>query len=167
VTTVREATGEDWPAIWRVLEPVLRAGETYTYPRDITEQDARLAWTAAPGARVLVALDDDDTTVLGTATYRPNHPGAGSHVANASFIVSPGATGRGIGRHLGEAVISEARAHGFRAMQFNAVVETNERAVALWQSLGFEVLTTVPEAFAHPTHGLVGMHVMYRRLDSA
>jgi len=165
VTTVREAAAGDWPAIWRVLEPVLRAGETYTYPRDITEQDAKVAWTAEAGARVLVALDDDGTTVLGTAKYRPNHPGAGSHVAGASFVVAPDAAGRGIGRRLGEAVISEARAHGFRAMQFNAVVETNERAVALWQSLGFEVLTTVPEAFAHPTHGLVGLHIMYRRLD--
>ena len=164
---VREAVADDWPGIWRALEPTFRAGETYTYPRDITEDDARRAWLAAPGARVLVAVStraDDAGTVLGTAKYLPNHPGAGSHVANASFVVGPDGAGRGTGRELARAVLDGARADGFRAMQFNAVVETNERAVRLWRSLGFEVLATVPEAFAHPTRGLVGLHVMYRAL---
>ncbi|GMA25720.1 N-acetyltransferase [Luteimicrobium album] len=164
---IREATRDDWPGIWRALEPAFRAGETYTYPRDITEDDAHRAWLEAPGARVLVAVSttpDDRATVLGTAKYLPNQPGAGSHVANASFVVGPDGAGRGLGRALGEAVLDAARADGYRAMQFNAVVETNERAVRLWLSLGFEVLATVPEAFAHPTRGLVGLHVMYRRL---
>jgi L-amino acid N-acyltransferase YncA len=161
---VRPATGDDWPGIWRALEPVLRAGETYTYPRDITEDAARAAWTGAPGASVLVAADAKDGTVLGTAKYLPNHPGAGSHVANASFVVAPHAGGRGVGRALAHAVLDGARADGYRAMQFNAVVETNERAVRLWRSLGFAVLATVPEAFDHPTRGLVGLHVMHRRL---
>lgn len=166
-TVVRDATPEDWPGIWRALEPVFRAGETYTYPRDITEADARAAWLAAPGARVLVAVpaaDDTGSTVLGTAKYLPNHPGAGSHVANASFVVGPDGTGRGVGRALARAVLDGARADGYRAMQFNAVVETNERAVRLWESLGFTTLTTVPEAFDHPVHGLVGLHVMHRLL---
>jgi len=151
--------------MWRSLEPVFRAGETYTYPRDISESDAREAWTAAPGSRVLVAVDEDGRTVLGTAKYLPNHPGAGSHVANASFVVSPDSAGRGVGRRLAEAVLAGARADGFRAMQFNAVVETNVRAVRLWESLGFVVLAAVPEAFAHPTEGLVALLVMHRRLD--
>ncbi|MBD5784923.1 GNAT family N-acetyltransferase [Cellulosimicrobium terreum] len=163
---VRDATAADWPGIWRVLEPTFRAGETYTYPRDITETDARAAWTRAPGARVLVAVDGTTTgaAVLGTAKYLPNHPGAGAHVANASFVVGPDAAGRGVGRTLAQAVLDRARADGYRAMQFNAVVETNVRAVALWQSLGFDVLATVPEAFDHPTRGLVGLHVMHRAL---
>jgi L-amino acid N-acyltransferase YncA len=162
-TAVRDATPDDWPGVWRVLEPVFRAGETYTYPRDIGEDDARAAWLRAPGARVLVAVDADGT-VLGTAKFLPNHPGAGAHVANASFVVGPDAAGRGVGRTLARAVLDGARADGYRAMQFNAVVETNARAVALWESLGFEVLATVPEAFDHPVHGLVGLHVMYRVL---
>lgn len=160
---VRDATAADWPGIWRVLEPAFRAGETYTYPRDITEDDARSAWTGSPGARVLVAVDDAGA-VLGTAKYLPNHPGAGAHVANASFVVGPDAAGRGVGRALARAVLDGARADGYRAMQFNAVVETNERAVRLWESLGFTVLATVPEAFDHPAHGLVGLHVMHRTL---
>ncbi|WP_413450950.1 GNAT family N-acetyltransferase [Georgenia phoenicis] len=158
---VRPATSEDWPGIWRALEPVLRAGETYTYPRDISEADAREAWTA--GAAVLVAVGADGT-VLGTARYLPNHPGAGAHIANASFVVAPEAGGRGVGRALAHAVLEAARADGYRAMQFNAVVETNERAVGLWRSLGFAVLATVPEAFDHPRHGLVGLHIMHRTL---
>ncbi|MFC8734546.1 GNAT family N-acetyltransferase [Luteimicrobium sp. NPDC057192] len=164
---IREATADDWPGIWKALEPTFRAGETYTYPRDITEEDACRAWLQAPGARVLVAVSarpQDAGTILGTAKYLPNHPGAGSHVANASFVVGPDGAGRGTGRTLAKAVLDGARADGFRAMQFNAVVETNERAVRLWQSLGFEILATVPEAFAHPTRGLVGLHVMYRTL---
>ena len=158
---VRAATSEDWPGIWDVLEPVLRAGETYTYPREITESDARAVWTA--GASVLVAVDTHGA-VLGTAKYLPNHPGAGAHVANASFVVAPEAGGRGVGRALARAVIDAARTDGYRAMQFNAVVETNERAVRLWTSLGFTVLATVPEAFDHPRHGLVGLHIMHRAL---
>ncbi|UNX55253.1 GNAT family N-acetyltransferase [Georgenia sp. TF02-10] len=161
---VRRATDEDWPGIWQALEPVLRAGETYTYPRDITEDEARTVWTGTPGARVLVAADAADGRVLGTAKYLPNHPGAGAHVANASFVVAPDAGGRGVGRALGHAVLDGARAEGYRAMVFNAVVETNDRAVALWRSLGFTVLATVPEAFDHPTHGLVGLHIMHRTL---
>jgi L-amino acid N-acyltransferase YncA len=161
---VRPATREDWPGIWDTLEPVLRAGETYTYPRDITEEEALAAWTGTPGTRVLIAVDTTDGSVLGTAKYLPNHPGAGRHVANASFVVAPDAGGRGIGRTLAHAVIDGARADGYRAMQFNAVVETNERAVRLWRSLGFAVLATVPEAFDHPTAGLVGLHIMHRTL---
>ncbi|MBD8058968.1 GNAT family N-acetyltransferase [Cellulomonas sp. JH27-2] len=166
VIEIRQAADADWPGIWQSLEPAFRAGETYTYPRDITEDDARRAWLGAAGARVLVAVSttDDVRTVLGTAKYLPNHPGAGAHVANASFVVGSAGAGRGIGRLLGEAVLAAARSDGYRSMQFNAVVETNERAVRLWRSLGFDILATVPEAFEHPTHGLVGLHVMFRRL---
>lgn len=112
---------------------------------------------------MLVAVDPDES-VLGTAKYLLNHPGAGDHVANASFVVAPEAGGRGIGRALAHAVLAAARTDGYRAMQFNAVVETNERAVRLWTSLGFTVLATVPEAFDHPDHGLVGLHIMHRVL---
>ena len=110
-----------------------------------------------------MAVDDDDR-VLGSAVMGPNHGGPASHVATASFMVDPAAGGRGAGRALGERVLDQARADGYRAMQFNAVVESNARAVALWQSLGFHVLATVPEAFDHPTDGLVGLHIMHRPL---
>lgn len=159
---VRAARPEDWPAMWLVLSPVLAAGETYTYPRDITEAQARAAWVLDAPWVVRLAVEGD--RVVGVAKLGPNLPGQGAHVANASFVVAPGAGGRGVGRGLAEDVLSVARSAGYRAMQFNAVVETNERAVALWSSLGFRVLATVPEAFDHPRYGLVGLHVMHRFL---
>jgi L-amino acid N-acyltransferase YncA len=159
---IREARAGDWPSVWSFLRVVLAAGETYTYPQDITEAQARAAWLVAAPWRALVAVDGG--RIVGVAKYGPNHPGRGSHVANASFVVDPAAAGRGVGRALGEFVLAAARERGFRAMQFNAVVETNVGAVALWQSLGFRILATIPEAFDHPTEGLVGLHLMHRFL---
>jgi L-amino acid N-acyltransferase YncA len=161
---IRDATAADWPAIWPFLHEIVAAGETYAYDRDMTEEQARRLWMIEPPGRTVVAVDDDGGAVLGTASMYANRPGPGSHVASASFMVDPARAGRGTGRALGEAMLAWARERGFRAVQFNAVVETNTRAVALWRSLGFEVIGTVPEAFAHPTEGYVGLHVMYRRL---
>ena len=159
--TVREATPADWPAIWRFMRVIVAAGETFSWDRDIAEADARAIWMGGPPTRTFVAVDDADR-VLGSAVMGPNHGGPASHVATASFMVDPAAGGRGAGRALGERVLDQARADGYRAMQFNAVVESNARAVALWQSLGFQVLATVPEGFDHPTDGLVGLHLMHR-----
>lgn len=161
---VRAATAADWPGIWRCLAPVIAAGETLTVDPAMPEGAARQYWMTVPQRGRLVVAVDAAGTVLGTARCQPNHGGAGDHVANASFVVDPHVARRGVGRLLGEHVINQARTDGFRAMQFNAVVETNERAVALWRSLGFSVLATVPEAFRHPRHGSVGLHIMHRRL---
>ena len=159
---IREATEADWPAIWPIVEAVVRAGETYTYPRDLNPDFGRTLWMPPPPGVTLVAVEDG--RVLGTAKTGPNHMGPGSHVATASFMVAAEARGQGVGRALGEAVIARARAAGYRAMQFNAVVEANRSAVRLWRALGFEIIGTAPEAFDHPTEGLVGLHIMYRRL---
>jgi L-amino acid N-acyltransferase YncA len=160
---IRDATADDWGAIWPFLREIVAAGETYAYDRDMTEDQARRLWMVPPPARTIVAVDED-RSVLGTANMYANRPGPGSHVASASVMVNPARSGRGAGRALGEAMLHWARTRGFRAVQFNAVVETNERAVGLWRSLGFTVIGTVPEAFAHPTHGYVGLHVMHRFL---
>lgn len=160
---LREATDDDWPAIWALLEPVMRAGETYCWPREVTSPEARTRWVEPPPARTYVAALPDGT-VVGTAQLHPNQDAAGSHVANAGFVTSATSGVRGVGRRLAEHVVDEARRQGYRAMQFNAVVETNTRAVELWRALGFDVVGTVPEAFDHPVHGLVGLHVMHRRL---
>jgi GNAT superfamily N-acetyltransferase len=160
---IRDATPDDWPAIWSFMRRIVAAGETFAWDRDISEERARAMWMHQPPGRTVVAVDADGT-VVGTAETHPNYGGPGSHVANAGFMVDPDHAGRGIGRVLGEHVLEQARADGYRAMQFNAVVETNTHAVALWRSLGFEILATVPEAFHHPVKGDVGVHVMYRRL---
>ena len=159
---IREATSEDWAQIWPFLREIVAAGDTYTWDRDVTQGRARELWMATPPGRTVVAVDGD--TVLGTAKMGPNHMGPAAHIASASFMVAPEHAGRGVGRALGSHVLEQARADGFRAMQFNAVVETNTRAVALWRSLGFEVMATLPEGFEHPTKGFVGLHIMYRKL---
>ena len=125
--------------------------------RDATAADWPSIW---PFLRTIVAVGDDDA-IVGTANMYANRPGPGAHVASASFMVDPAHAGKGVGRALGAAVLDRARADGYRAMQFNAVVETNDGAVRLWRSLGFSILTTVPEAFHHPTRGYVGLHVMF------
>jgi len=160
---IRDATARDWPTIWPFLHEIVAAGETYAYDPDMTEDEARRLWMVRPPARTVVAVDGAGA-VVGTANMYANRPGPGSHVASASFMVAPAHAGRGTGRALGEAMLQWARERGFRAVQFNAVVETNDRAVKLWRALGFQVIGTVPEAFAHPAHGYVGLHVMYRRL---
>jgi GNAT superfamily N-acetyltransferase len=149
--------------MWAFMEPIVRAGETYAWDTALHADAVRRMWFPAPPGRTVVAVDAAGR-IVGTAETQPNRDGPGAHVANASFMVDPAYAGRGVGRALGEHVLAQARADGYRAMQFNAVVETNAAAVALWRSLGFEVLATVPEAFRHPTHGDVGLHLMWRRL---
>jgi GNAT superfamily N-acetyltransferase len=160
---IRDATPEDWDAIWPFMRRIVAAGETFSWPRDIDEEVARQIWYPAPPGRTFVAVDTDGT-IVGTANSVANHGGPASHIAGASFMVDPEHAGRGAGRALGRHVVDRAREDGFRAMQFNAVVETNERAVALWRSLGFAVMATLPEGFRHPEKGYVGLHIMYRRL---
>ncbi len=160
---IRDATAQDWAGIWPFWRLIVAAGQTYSYDRDLDEQQARELWMLAPPGRTVVA-EDTDGTVLGTAKMHPNHGGPAAHVATASFMVDPAYGGQGVGRALGEHALDWARSAGCRAMQFNAVVETNAGAVKLWRSLGFEVLATVPEAFGHPVHGFVGLHIMHRYL---
>jgi ribosomal protein S18 acetylase RimI-like enzyme len=158
---VRAAGAGDWVAIWAFLRGIVAAGETYTWPRDVTEDAARARWFG-PSSRVVVAVLDG--VVVGTAETHPNQAGPGAHVANAGFMVDPAYGGRGIGRALATHVLAAASADGYRAMQFNAVVATNTGALALWRSLGFAVVGTVPAAFDHPTHGPVDLLVLHRFL---
>ncbi|WP_249423794.1 GNAT family N-acetyltransferase [Nocardioides coralli] len=152
-------TADDWPAIWPIFSATVAAGETYAYPDDLTSEEARALWLEPPPGRTVVL--EEDGQVLGTAKMGPNRPGRGDHVGTASFMVSEHARGRGVGRRLAEHVVAWHRDAGFRGIQFNAVVETNAAAVALWESLGFEIVGTVPGAFRSATHGHVGLHVMY------
>lgn len=159
---VRTATERDWQQIYPFFAEIVTDGRSYAYPEDLSSEQARTLWTAQPPGLTVVAVDGD--TVLGSATMGPNRPGRGSHVATGSFMVDHRHQGRGAGRALGGYVVDWARTAGYRGIQFNAVVETNTAAVRLWQSLGFEVLATVPEAFRHRDHGYVGLHVMFLRL---
>lgn len=160
---VRLARPDDWPAIWPIWHAVVSTGDTYVWSPSTSEPDARVAWMLPAPAEVWV-VDDAVDGIVATAILKPVHAGLGDHVANAGFMVDPAQSGRGVGRLLAEAVIARARELGYQAMQFNAVVSTNERAVALWRSLGFEVVGTIPEGFRHATHGPVDLLIMHRRL---
>ncbi|WP_375476047.1 GNAT family N-acetyltransferase [uncultured Jatrophihabitans sp.] len=156
---IRVTTDDDWPRVYPFFRAIVAAGETYAYPDGLTSDEARLVWMREPPGRTVVAVDGD--VVLGSATMGENRPGRGSHVATASFMVDPAHAGRGAGRTLGTDMIAWARAAGFRAVQFNAVVETNTAAVRLWRQLGFQIVGTVPGAFRSSAHGYVGLHVMH------
>ncbi|MDQ6767692.1 MAG: GNAT family N-acetyltransferase [Candidatus Eremiobacteraeota bacterium] len=161
MTKVRAATDADADAIWSILEPVIRGAETYALPPDMTRNDA-LAYWCAPDHEVFVAAESGD--VLGTYFLRANQLGGGAHVANCGYVTAHGAQGRGIARAMCAHSIERAKAAGFKAMQFNFVVSTNERAITLWESFEFEVVGRLPYAFQHPSRGFVDVYVMYRSL---
>jgi len=158
---IRRATDADWPAIWSIFRAVIATADTYPYAPDMPEADARRTWMG-PGLATYVAERGAD--IVGTYVLKPNQPALGAHVANAGYMVRPSTFGRGIGAAMCEHSLDEARAAGYRAMQFNAVVSTNTRAVALWQRLGFQIIGTVPEGFRHRDGGYVDLLIMHRRL---
>jgi ribosomal protein S18 acetylase RimI-like enzyme len=158
---IRQARPTDSDVIWSILQPVFRAGETYTIPRDIAQAEALSYWFSA-GNQVFVA--EEDGNVLGTYYLRPNQRGGGSHVCNCGYITAAHSTGRGVARQMCLHSKEEAQNDGYLAMQFNFVVSTNERAIKLWQSLGFEIVGRLPSAFEHPTIGFVDALVMFAPL---
>jgi GNAT superfamily N-acetyltransferase len=160
--TIRPASADDALEVWSILEPVLRAGETYALPRDIGQEEAVRYWYAA-GNRTFVA--ELDGAIVGTYYLRANQAGGGAHVANCGYMTATAAQGRGVARQMLEHSIALARAMGFRAVQFNFVVITNQRAIDTWLANGFAIVGRLPKAFEHPREGFVDALVMYRSLE--
>jgi len=158
---IRQSEPRDDDAIWRILEPTFRAGETYPVPRDISREDA-LAYWRTPGHAVFVA--EDAGAIVGTYYLRANNRGGGAHVANCGYVVAPDAFGRGVAQAMCAHSLGEAKSRGFSARQFNFVIASNERAVRLWQRMGFAIAGRLPGAFQHPRLGLVDAYVMLRNL---
>jgi ribosomal protein S18 acetylase RimI-like enzyme len=158
---IRPAVSSDARAIWGVVEPIIRAGETYALPRDLSETDA-LAYWLHPDHEVFVAETADG--IVGTYILRANHGGGGAHVANCGYMTAARSAGQGVGRAMCMHSLDRARARGFRAMQFNFVVSTNDGAVRLWQRVGFTIVGRLPSAFLHPHQGYVDAYVMYLAL---
>jgi ribosomal protein S18 acetylase RimI-like enzyme len=158
---IRPAAPQDAAAIWSIMAPIIRAGETYALARDLGEAEALAYWMGSD-RETFVAVEDG--RIVGTYYLRANQAGGGDHVANCGYMTDASATGRGIARRMAEHSLAQARSRGFRAMQFNFVVGSNVRAIRLWQSLGFDVVGRLPGAFRHPAHGEVDALVMFRRL---
>jgi ribosomal protein S18 acetylase RimI-like enzyme len=158
---IRPAQPTDWNGIWEIFRRVVSKGDTYSYPPDTSESEAKRIWLSPPAVAYIA---ESNNMLVGTYVLRPNQPGLGSHVANAGYMVHPEAERRGIGRIMCEHSMNEARANGYLAMQFNFVVSTNTRAVKLWERLGFRIVGTIPGAFRHAGLGLVDAHIMYRTL---
>lgn len=158
---IRPARAEDADAVWSIIEPTIRAGETYALDRDMSRESALAYWM---GADRDTFLAEDRGEALGTYFFRVNQPGGGNHICNGGYITSPSATGRGVARAMCLHSLELGRERGFRGMQFNFVVSTNERAVRLWQALRFNVVGRLPLAFHHPRHGYVDALVMFQTL---
>jgi ribosomal protein S18 acetylase RimI-like enzyme len=157
----RPAAEDDRDAIWGIMEPIVRAGDTYTLPREMDRKSALAYWLSA-SHEVFVAEKNDE--IVGTYFLQANQQGGGAHVANCGYMTAVSATGRGVARAMCAHSLDRARTRGFRAMQFNFVVSTNERAVRLWQSFEFEIVGRLPKAFLHPALGYVDAYIMYREL---
>lgn len=160
--SIRLATTIDHDAIWEILGPMIRAGETYTLPREMSKEEVLAYWFSAEKETFVW---EENGAILGTYFLKANQLGGGAHVANCGYVTAGEAQGRGIARAMCMHSLERAKERGFRAMQFNFVVSTNERAVKLWQNLGFEVVGRLPGAFQHPELGFVDALVMYRQLD--
>jgi ribosomal protein S18 acetylase RimI-like enzyme len=159
--SIRPFRAPDWPEVWDMLHATFAAGETYSFAPDIGEAEARKLWIDLPQASFVA---EEDGRLLGTYFIKPNQPGLGSHVCNCGYVVAPGAQGRGIAARMCEHSQRWAVEQGFCAMQFNFVVSTNERAVRLWERLGFSVVGRLPGAFRHPRLGFVDALVMFKTL---
>lgn len=160
---IRAAAEADWPAIWSILEPVFRAGETYAIDRDISEDAARALWITAPRATYVAEAEGE---ILGTYYIKSNHAGGASHICNCGYVTAAAAQGRGIASAMCRHSLEEAPRLGYRAMQYNLVLASNDGAVRLWQKLGFEIVGTLPAAFDHPGLGPVDAFVMWKDLTA-
>jgi ribosomal protein S18 acetylase RimI-like enzyme len=158
---IRPAASGDRNAIWAIMEPIIRAGETYTLPRHMDKESA-LAYWLSPEREVFVAEDHGE--IVGTYCLQANQKGGGAHVANCGYMTAVASMGRGVARAMCAHSLDRARERGFRSMQFNFVISTNDRAVRLWQTFGFEIVGRLPKAFLHPTQGYVDAYIMFRNL---
>ena len=159
---IRPISEADWPAVWEIMKPIIRAGDTYPYAMDMTIEGARRMWIDLPEAAYIA--EDADGSILGTYYLKPNQPTLGAHVANCGYMVADSARGRGIATQMCKHSQEEAVRLGYRAMQYNLVVKTNEPSVHLWQKMGFTIVGTLPGAFEHAEHGFVDAYVMYKEL---
>jgi GNAT superfamily N-acetyltransferase len=158
----RPAGLEDWPLIWPIFQPIVAAGDTYTYDPGLSSEQGRASWLAGPPDESWLVIEGE--TALGSYKCGPNKAGPGAHIGTASFMVAAAARGRGVGRAMVEHCLRQLSEAGYRGVQFNAVAASNLHAIRLYQHLGFDTIGVVPGGFAHPQQGFVDLLIMYRDL---
>lgn len=158
---IRKALLSDQDSIWSIIKEVISSGDTYVFSPDSTREKMLDYWCGADKHTYVATIDQE---VLGTFVIKDNQIDLGAHIANAGYMTSPKAFGRGIGKKMGEFSIIEAKRIGYLAMQFNLVIKSNSRAVSLWEKIGFKIIGEIPEAFNHQQQGLTNAYIMYRKL---
>ena len=158
---IRLATKSDHDEVWHITKKVISSGDTLVFHPDSSKEKMLAYWFNNNQHTYVAAIDNQ---IVGTFFLRDNQPDLGSHIANAGYITDTSASGQGIGKAMGEFSMTEARRLGYKAMQFNIVVKSNEKAVRLWQRLGFKIIGEIPDAFDHKQNGLTNAFIMYQRL---
>lgn len=158
---VRKAILGDYDEIWNIIKEVISTADTYVFAPDSSKEKMLRFWCGEDKYTYVALIDNE---IVGTFFIKSNQPDLGSHIANAGYMTSPIASGRGIGKEMAQFSIVEAKRLGYKAMQFNIVIKSNERAISLWKKLGFEIIGEIPEAFNHKQHGLTNAYIMYLKL---
>lgn len=159
--TIRLATPTDHEAVWHIIGNVISTGDTYVFAPDSSREKMLTYWFSAD-KRTYVA--EENSVILGTFYLKENQMDLGAHIVNAGYMVSENARGKGIGKAMAEFSLVEAKRLGFRGMQFNLVVKTNEKAVKLWLKMGFSIIGEIPEAYKHSSLGFVNAYIMYQKI---
>jgi len=160
---IREATPKDYDQVWEIFSSVIKMGNTYVFNPNTPKSDLQRHWFADYMTTFVI---EEEGIILGTYIIKPNQIDLGNHIANCSYMVSPKAQGKGIGKKLCEHSIQFAIENGYHAIQFNIVVSTNKSAVHLWKKYGFRIIGTVPDGFRHIKRGFVDAYIMYKKLET-
>ncbi len=129
-------------AVWN---QIVEEGIAFPQEETLTEESGALFFKSQ--SYCAVAQAEGDGAILGLYILHPNNIGRCGHICNASYAVAAHTRGMRIGERLVTDCVAQARAHGFRILQFNAVVATNVRARRLYERLGFVPLGVIPGGF--------------------
>ena len=142
---VRQYVTEDLPMMIAIWNEIVEEGIAFPQEDCLNEDSGRDFFSAQ--TYTAVAENTENGEVLGLYILHPNNVGRCGHIANASYAVSGKCRGLHIGERLVKDCLDQCHKHGFRVLQFNAVVATNIHARHLYERLGFQQLGIIPGGF--------------------